>query len=170
MSDINIVAQMVKDFVTNQAIYNPLRVYQGYQNNANYGKDNNFIVVSRGNVRSEYLSTRYVVEDVQTTGNTVIIDYQVDFYGVNSDVASDLFNTYLSSYVANDYLLQFKSGIKQVIAVQNLTSEFDRGNYIKRYVVKFEFSTVKQIITKQNMLDLPAVELTELTNGERYGN
>lgn len=142
MTPDQIVWTMITNLLCNiYTYYSQNNVFYAFQNNFKVPQTDNFVILTKLNQNQIAYPTRYFD---QTAQNEVYIghgdwEYQVDLYGQNSDLASDILHTYLNSGAGSNYLYLYpiNMGIGKVMPPLNLTKSNDRDQWMKRFTLKF---------------------------------
>lgn len=118
-----------------------------YQNGSVPSSINDYVIITRGENGQDFLPLDEFDPELQQKTLTSFDewDYQVDFYGDNSDAACTKLQTYLNSAEASDYLLPDNLAVGHVGKSLKMTNENDRANYMKRYLIQFTLLNTAQI-------------------------
>ena len=144
--------------------YLPANVFYAYQNNYTMPQVDDFIIITRNNLKQISYPVR--VYDI-TNQNEVYYgngdwEYQVDLYGPNSDIAANLLYTYLLSGAGSNflYLYPVEMGIGKVREPMNLTKSNDREIYMKRYTLIFTLLNVSNVTIPTVGIDASNIQVT----------
>ncbi len=161
MSEKVIVWDFVNDFLTSQLLYVSESIKNSYPNNVPITTLSNFVVITKLNSIEQQLSIPefdIVLQKLKYSAQ-INTDYQLDFYGENSQESSAKMFTYLNSLIASNILKVNNYGIGRVDNAQNLTNNLDRDNYVQRHVLKFTLLRISEVIINQDGISLADIPI-----------
>lgn len=138
MTNFQIIWTMVTTLLT--AYYDPVNVFNAYQNNYTLPTHNNFAIITQKDIAQAALPLRDfdVINQQKVLTGFGDWEFQVDLYGDNADTAANILHIYVLASAASNYLLPFQLGIGKVKMIPpNISKVNDRDNYMKRYIVIF---------------------------------
>lgn len=163
MNSTQVLYTMITNLLsTIYTLYDKNNVFIAFQNDFTLPKISSFVIIWRLQARQKGTALRDYngITEIKTLTGFNNVPWQIDFYGINSEQASDILLTYLMSSTASDYLIQYNAGIGKVSDVKNLTHYNDRDRYMLRYTINFETLDVTTVLLPTPAITLPDVAIS----------
>ena len=164
MNERQIVWKWISDFLTfDTNLYpNPLGILNAYPVGTPLTANSEFVIITRLGIDTNYLPQ--VVFNIPNLAlnmeNMIASNYQVDFYGVNAQVASNAWQTYITSSKGTDDLQSVGYGVGRVDNIVQLTNDIDRDVYVGRFISRFSLLNIATLAIAQTGITLPDVVVT----------
>lgn len=142
--------------------YSTDNIFQGFLNNWTLPKHNNFIVISKIDSGSVGQPQHYYdkTNEITTYNNLDYTQFQIDFYGVNANLAAKKIRLAIQSrYATNFFYDGYGYSVYKTEEVKNLTNLLDQGEYVDRYIIKFSLFDNNYLSTAQLSAESAGINL-----------
>ena len=157
MNSSQIMWTMVTNLLsTIYTYYNVNNVFTAFQNDFTPPPLNDFIIIRQLENKQTGLPLNNFNATTQINTITGFNNkrWQVDLYGKNAEISSNILLTYLNSTSASNFLLYYNAGIGRVQDVKNLTKYNDREKYMPRFVINFDTLDINNVLLPEKGIAL----------------
>jgi len=163
MTEQELIWTWISDFLFQQNLFpDPTHILNAYPIGTPLTPDSEFVIITRLGINTSYLpNVSFNIPnqkvDIQ---NQIEINYQVDFYGIEAELAATAFQMYLLSANSSNYLSDYGYGVGTVENVTQSTNPIDRDVYIGKFICRFTLLTINNLLISQDGLGESDISIT----------